>query len=193
MKKKIDTVVWEAQQWSGIEHLLLEQRTNEIIANGAIIMVDHDLPLRIHYIVRCNPRWAVRQVYIDLPGRAGARQQLNADGTGHWAKTPARRLASLDGCIDVDIAATPFTNTLPIRRLALQPGQSAEIKVAYITIPELSFRMERQPYTCLEAYFEGGRYRYEGLSSGFTAELTVDGDGLVIDYAEIWRRLWPHL
>jgi hypothetical protein len=48
-----------------------------------------------------------------------------------------------------------------------------------------------QRYTCLEARPEGGRYRYENTASGFTAELTVDAAGLVIDYAELWKRLWP--
>jgi hypothetical protein len=38
---------------------------------------------------------------------------------------------------------------------------------------------------------EGGRYRCESLDSGFTTELTGDAAGLVVDYAELWRRLWP--
>jgi hypothetical protein len=187
-------IIWAIQgDGSGMEHLWLEQRTNEIIADGTVILVENDLPQRIRYTIRCDLNWAARQVFVQVESTTEAKLRLNADGTGNWTRKPGRLLASLDGCIDVDIAATPFTNTLPIRRLALQPGQSAEIKVAYITIPELSFRMERQRYTCLERFPEGGRYRYEGLSSGFTAELTVDTDGLVIDYAEIWRRLWPHL
>src|SRR6266851_3870292 len=41
---------------------------------------------------------------------------------------------------------------------------------------------------------DGGRYRYESLKqgvSGFTAELPVDRDGLVGDYPEVFRRVWP--
>ncbi|HEY7358005.1 MAG TPA: putative glycolipid-binding domain-containing protein, partial [Ktedonobacterales bacterium] len=64
-------------------------------------------------------------------------------------------------------------------------------KVAYINIPTLSLSPAMQRYTCLEARPEGGRYRYENTASGFTAELTVDAAGLVIDYAELWKRLWP--
>jgi hypothetical protein len=41
---------------------------------------------------------------------------------------------------------------------------------------------ERQRYGCLEAQADGGLYRFEALPSGFTAELPVDADGLVIDY-----------
>ena len=48
-----------------------------------------------------------------------------------------------------------------------------------------------QRYTCLETHPQGGRYRYESLSSGFTAELAIDAAGLVIDYQDLWKRLWP--
>jgi hypothetical protein len=34
-------------------------------------------------------------------------------------------------------------------------------------------------------------YKYEGLESGFTAELQTDRDGLVLDYPDLWRRVWP--
>jgi hypothetical protein len=191
MQNARQIVVWQAQQWSGMEYLRLEEREGEVVADGTIIMVEDNLPLRITYAIRCAPNWAVRQVSIQVEGYAAPRRRLTADGLGHWAKTPGRPQPALDGCIDVDIAATPFTNTLPIRRLALQPGESAEIKVAYITIPELAYYTAMQRYTCLEARPEGRRYRYESLSSGFTAEITVDAAGLVVDYADIWRRLWP--
>ena len=41
--------------------------------------------------------------------------------------------------IDVDISATPFTNTLPIRRLGLQPGEFAELDVAFVDAPAMRF------------------------------------------------------
>ncbi len=185
------TIVWEAQRWSGMEYLRLEERASEAIADGTVIMVEDNLPLRIVYRIRCDARWAVRQVSVEVDGCATPKRQLSADGAGIWHKAPGILLEEVAGCIDVDIAATPFTNTLPIRRLALQPGESSEIKVAYLTIPELSLSAARQRYTCLETRPEGRRYRYESLDSGFTAELTVDAAGLVIDYQELWKRLWP--
>ncbi|MGD1879600.1 MAG: hypothetical protein ACFB13_19120 [Kiloniellaceae bacterium] len=35
------------------------------------------------------------------------------------------------------------------------------------------------------------RGRYEGLFRNITAELPVDGDGLVMDYPETFKRSWP--
>ena len=34
------------------------------------------------------------------------------------------------------------------------------------------------------------RYRFEVLPRGFAAELLVDADGLVIDYPQLFRRVW---
>lgn len=182
------SIMWAQVGETGLEQLHLSQRKDEIIADGLVLLKEQDVPMRVHYIVRCDSKWIAREVSLHVVGLAGARQRLTSDGTGHWFRK-GQKLAALDGCLDVDINVTPFTNTLPIRNLALQPGESAEISVVYLTVPELSFRPARQRYTCLELTPEGGRYRYEGLDTGFTREITVDADGLVINYPDIWRRV----
>jgi hypothetical protein len=113
-----------------------------------------------------------------------------SDGEGRWATDAGERLEHLGGCLDVDISATPFTNTLPIRRLGMKEGESAEVVVVYVALPEIEIRTARQRYTCLRRRTEGDLYRYESLSSDFTAELPVDSDGLVADYPGVFRRVW---
>ena len=73
-----------------------------------------------------------------------------------------------DGCIDVDISAAPFTNTLPIRRLGLMKGERREIRVAYLALPALTVEPADQAYTCIEPQ---RRYLYEKLFRQFQAEL----------------------
>ena len=93
---------------------------------------------------------------------------------------------------DIDIEITPFTNSLPVRRLNLAAGESAEIEAAYVAFPELTVGPARQRYSCLErAGPTGSRYRYENPASGFTAELELDRDGLVLDYPALFQRSWP--
>ena len=89
---------------------------------------------------------------------------------------------------DIDIMTTPFTNTLPIRRLALPPDAATVLRVVYIRIPELSVEAFDQEYTRLDPAMPPRRFRYRSLASGFTAELAVDAGGLVIDYPGLWRR-----
>jgi uncharacterized protein len=104
------------------------------------------------------------------------------------AYSAKQAFSTLDGCLDLDISRTPFTNTLPIRRVALAPGESTDLLVAYTSVPDLSIRPVRQRYTCLSRTPSDGTYRYEGLESNFTADLLVDEKALVVDYPGIWKR-----
>jgi len=88
--------------------------------------------------------------------------------------------------IDIDLSATPFTNTLPIRRLKLKAGQSAEIVTVYILVPALTITTDPQRYTCIEPL---KRYRYESRDSDFRRDIEVDGRGLVVTYPGLFRRL----
>jgi hypothetical protein len=115
---------------------------------------------------------------------------LLADGEGYWTTHSGESVPGLEGCVDVDISATPFTNTLPIRRLGLAPGESADLSVAYVDIDEMRAWREEQRYTRLKKNSEDALYKYESLDSGFTADLPVDTDGLVLDYPGLFRRVF---
>ncbi|PLS83873.1 MAG: hypothetical protein CYG60_20870 [Actinobacteria bacterium] len=130
---------------------------------------------------------AVRVSAAD-PGSSALVIDLIADGEGNWTTRSGEAVPGLKGCTDVDISATPFTNTLPIRRLGLAPGESAELSVAYVDVGEMRAWTEGQRYTCLRQDAEGGLYKYESLDGGFTADLPVDADGLVLNYPGLFRR-----
>ncbi len=184
-------VIWSRLDAPGLEHLRLEHDDEGVAADGLIIAMDGQRPIRLRYQLNCDADWRVRTVALAKMGEAGRQIELYADGAGHWTDAAGRPIAALDGCIDVDISVTPFTNTLPNRRLGLKPGEVAEILVAYIAAETMEVRPMRQRYTCIELGPESARYRYESVESGFTAELTVNADGLVIEYPQLWRMVWP--
>jgi hypothetical protein len=183
-------VMWAPWEGPGLEHLRLVTSGSGIVANGLVIGLEAGRPFRIGYEVRCDERWRVREVRVATPDSERPVLKLLTDGEGQWKRGGGEPVPELDGCIDVDISATPFTNTLPIRRLGLKPGESEELAVTYIRVPELLVGPERQRYGYLEAQADGGLYRFEALPSGFTAELPVDAEGLVIDYPGLFRRAW---
>ena len=80
-------------------------------------------------------------------------------------------------------AFTPATNTLPIRRLGLDVGEEAEIHVAWPVWPDLTLQRTLQRYTRLAE----DRYRYR--QDEFDAGLTVDRQGLVLEYEGLWRAI----
>ena len=184
------TILWTPWAGPGLEHLRLVQGTDLILADGLIIGVAEESgqPFRAHYTIQCDAHWHVRELRIDMLDAANRRLDLMSDGAGHWADDTGAPLPGLAGCFDVDISATPFTNTLPIRRLALPPGAAADINVVYIMLPELTVVPGMQRYTCL-ANDAGARYRFESRSHDFTAELPVDAQGLVEDYPGLFRRV----
>ncbi len=96
--------------------------------------------------------------------------------------------ADLAGCIDIDIRATPFTNTLPIRRAVMQEDAPMRFRMAYIDIPSLAVSALDQEYVRLDPASPPRRFLYRNLVSPFEAELSLDADGVVIDYPPVWRR-----
>jgi hypothetical protein len=185
-----DNILWATQQEAGLEHLHLQQNDEGISADSVVIGVHQNIPFRVWYEIHTDSNWKVKRCSLRLLGANNQQITLQADSANHWTDAAATPLPALDGCIDVDISVTPFTNTLPIRRLPLNPGQSVDIVVVYIAVPTLEVKPAPQRYTCLESSAEGGLYRYESLTSGFTRDLRVDAQGLVIDYPDIWKRLY---
>ncbi len=182
-------VLWTPLQQIGLEQLHLVENDTGVIADGLVLGIEHATPFRLWYQVQTDSDWHVRECHLQVGGEKGQALHLFPDGLGYWTDAAGIAYSTLDGCLDVDISTTPFTNTLPIRRLALAPGESADLLVAYITVPELSVRPVQQRYTCLSRTASGGLYRYEGLDRGFTADLHVDTQGLVVDYPGIWKRV----
>ena len=181
-------VLWTPLQQTGLEQLHLVENETSIVADGLVLGIEHATPFRLWYQVRTDSTWNVRECLLQVGGEQGQTVHLYADGQGHWTDAEGIACSHLDGCLDLDISRTPFTNTLPIRRLVLTPGESADLLVAYITVPDLSLRPVRQRYTCLSHTASGGIYRYENVENNFTADLPVDAQGLVVDYPGIWKR-----
>lgn len=182
-------IIWSHLEMPGMEHCRIVMRPGEIVADGVVLGVENGLAFRLRYEVRCDSQWRVRQVEADIMSD-GRGLSLSSNGEGRWLDEAGRAVPALDGCLDVDITATPFTNTLPIRRLALKRGESADIDVAYITIPELQVTPDEQRYTFVEADDTCGRYKFEQRDGGFTATLQVDAEGFVEEYPGLFRRVW---
>lgn len=185
-------ILWSPWDAPGLEHLHLHQGPDGVAADGLIIGVHEQTPFRARYTIHCTRQWELREVRVGLLDDASADLHLLTDGAGHWMTSGGEALAALQGCLDVDISATPFTNTLPLRRHPLAPGESVTLDMVYIALPQMSMRVTRQRYTCLEVTAAGERYRFESLRDGvstFTADLPVDREKLVIDYPHLFKRL----
>lgn len=168
----------------GLEHLLLAERA----ADSVVLAFDEEgRPFRLTYRLSWDDSWRLREAELAVATERATRSLvLQADGQGHWRDGDGRALDELEGCVDIDIWPTPFTNSFPIRRKPLALGERQQFRMAWIFAPDLTVHPQPQAYTRL-----GDRlYLFENLDgSGFSAKLAVDEDGIVLDYPDLFRRV----
>jgi hypothetical protein len=178
------TVMWRSKRWPGLEHLVVRASGDGIVADGTVIARLDGKPVCLRYAIACDAEWNAHALTVDLVG-SGRRVALRAERPGMWCDAEGQPVPDLDGCVDVDLALTPFTNTLPIARIAWNPGQSRVLRVVYVAPPSYEPRAVDQRYTCLERTVDGAVFRYEAGS--FRADLRVDPRGIVQDYPGLWE------
>ncbi|CAM3731608.1 putative glycolipid-binding domain-containing protein [Nocardiopsis rhodophaea] len=144
------------------------------------VVVDRGARYSCRFTVWADLAWATRGARVEILSPDGVRTLELASKGAHWTRD-GKPAPDLDGCVDVDVASTPLTNTLPIRRLGLSPGESREIPVAWIDIPDLRVHRTTQRYTRHQSSEGRGRYVY-GDPGNISYELTVDRHGLIVDY-----------
>ncbi len=131
------------------------------------------------YTLHATHDWEFRDITIRANGR-----KLEVRRTGEVWEVSGQLRSDLQEAYEVDISASPPSNTLPIRRLHLAVGVSADITTAYIRIPELDVVTDPQRYTRISQ----NEYLYESRDSDFRRTVTVDGEGLVIEYPGLFIR-----
>lgn len=178
--------MWRRLDAVGLEHVRVEPVASGITASGLVLGVEAGRVYRFEYEIRTDARGHVTRFRVTDLLSPGALD-LHADGDGAWFDD-GRELEALRDCLDLDFAVTPFTNTLPVRRLGLDVGASAEIDVVYIDAPEVVVRRARQRYTRLPDGPTGRQFRFEALDSGYTNVVTVDEMGLVLAYPDLFER-----
>src|SRR5579871_960374 len=117
-------IVWRNLLTGGTEYFELRRQGDCHVLRGKIVSVlEPAQPLFVSYEIACDKQWHTRHAQI-LQVNAGQQSELKIETSGaDWIVngTPA---PELHGCIDIDLSASPSTNTLPLRRLQLQRGQS---------------------------------------------------------------------
>jgi len=92
-----------------------------------------------------------------------------------------------DGAVDVNVAFSPLFNALPVRRLGLHrtPAEH-DLSTVFVVLPTLDVQLVHQTYRTVSV---AEQPVVAFSAGGFGAELTLDTDGLVIDYPGLARRL----
>ncbi len=170
------TVLWRAADATSFERAVLAADPAGFHLAGTTLAAVAGDPVEIRYSILTDPAWRTRVVGVHFQAASGNRRlALRGDGEGNWTSGDEAR-PEFAGAVDVDLAFTPATNTLPIRRLDLDVGETAQITVLRVDAVAREMALVGQRYTRLDA----DHYRYE--AGEFAADLTVDQEGMVVDY-----------
>ncbi len=177
-------ILWTGREYYSLENCLINVDEKGAEINSVIIGTYESKIYRVEYQIKTNENWET--IFFELKSRHSNNTQdleFASDGQGNWFSNN-KKMDQYSGCIDIDIPLTPFTNTLPIKRLQLRQGEQQQIRVIYIDVLEGEINPVHQKYSCLSPT----EYQYENVPNDFEATITVDDCGLVKDYPGLFVR-----
>jgi hypothetical protein len=178
-------LVWHGVEKWLAEHAQVDLHDDGVLATGVQLGVAPE-PYLVEYRLDAPSDWITRRLEVEASG-AGWRRSLTLehDGAGRWTAN-GERLPDVDGALDCDLAFSPLTNLMPVRRSALheRPGQE-DLVMAWVSVPDLRVHASPQRYEHVRL----GVVRYISRDGDFTSELEVDSDGLVVRYPRLAERV----
>jgi uncharacterized protein len=149
--------------------------------SGRVVLFEQQ-PGWLEYSIDCAHEWVTSRARVqgDIDGRE-IDVTIRVEDE-RWSMNGSDE-SKVHGCVDVDLNFSPSTNLLPIKRLALEVGESATVRAAWLRFPMFTLEPLEQTYTRLAE----NEYRY--ASGNFEGKLLVDDFGLPVDYAGVWKRV----
>jgi hypothetical protein len=192
-------LVWAGTDAWRAESALVAAGEGRFAATGVQLGV-LPVPYRLDYRLEAGPAWVTRLLDVTAVGRGWRRSaRLTRDDAGQWTyravalgesdlPEPVCDPGSFEGALDCDLGLSPLTNTMPMLRQGLHESPGAvDLTMAWMSVPDLAVAASAQRYDYVGTTAAGSAVRFS--SGSFVADLTVDGDGFVIDYPGLARRV----
>jgi uncharacterized protein len=190
--------VWAKDDPFGTEYAEIALSRESLEATGLAIGSE-PLPYRLEYELTTTERYLTKKLIVSSRGPTWHRRLVleRNPTSGTWSCTadadgdvdlpaPGCDAAKLNGALDCDLSLSPLTNSMPVLRHALHTEHgSIDFLMAWVAVPELTVTPSPQRYT----FVRPGVVRYESLDSDFVAEITLDAQGIVLDYPGIARTI----
>ena len=155
---------------------------------GTSVAVDGGAVWTVDYEITVDRELGTRAARITGRSASGRHELLiEGDGSGGWRVDGVVR-DELNGCMDVDLEASAFTNTLPVRRLPLAIGEESDAPAVYVRAEDLLVERLEQHYTRIEGSGQNTRYDYSSPRFDYADVLVYDESGLIVDYPGLATR-----
>lgn len=181
-------LTWRSHNATRMESVRVILTGNRIRASGRIIAGDSDEhpAFSASYDLVTDESGVTKRLSLRSTVAAGERHaSIARDEENYWlidaGGTHVR--STFGGALDVDVVLSPFFNTLPIRRYGLaQAAEDVQVPVVYVRLPDLLVQEASLTYS-------SGADGIHVLSPVSSATVTVDPDGLVLDYPGLAERI----
>jgi hypothetical protein len=177
-------LLWSGLEYHSLENCLVTTTETGTLINSVIVGSYEGKIYRIEYRIETNELWET--VFFEVKSQHSNQLDYftyQSDGKGKWM-SKGKPAPQFEGCIDIDIPLTPFTNSLPINRLKLNQQEVGQIQVIYLDLLERQIKPVRQQYRRLS----DTTYRYQNVPNDFEAVISVDELGLVMNYPQLFVR-----
>ena len=192
--------------WSGLdswraEVVSLELSADGIAATGTQLGAD-PVGYRLDYQLKAGPEFITQMLIVDVVGEGwGRRLRLVRHADGNWTcdteargdaplPPPGGDVEAVSGALDCDLARSPLTNLMPVRRHRLleRPGE-ADFLMAWVSVPDLGLHPSEQRYEHVGRDADHAVVRYVGRHRDFVGDIVFDRDGVVEYYPDLARRV----
>lgn len=171
---------WRRVDEPGLELMALSREASRLHVQSALIHAGaEDFGIRYHW--ELDPAWRTRTLRIERTDAIEKSLLIERIGDTSW-RIDGEDRPDLAGCHEVDLSATPFCNSLAIRRLGEAGG---ELLALFVDAPALTCQPSRQRYEPLGP--RAWSYVDKGVSAGFTARLDLDDEGFVEKYEHLFE------
>lgn len=179
------TLLWQRLDNPGLEQAEVETGDGlSLMASGSLLHADTGISLR--YRIELDQLGRLSHAHFDTSAPSAHQLTLHHTEDGIWLVNGQPEPAWSD-CQELDLQACGLSNSFPIRRLKLAVGESVQLAMLFVRLPELSPSICPQRYTRLPDCDKQACYRYE--SPGCTANIIVDEQGFTLHYSDFLQRL----
>ena len=173
---------WRRLDRPGCDAALLRSSDGGWLLKGAAAFDHEGGSAAVAYQVEVDARWETKRGLISgFLGDQTIQHEIRRDNTG-W-RLNGLPVEGLEHLVDLDYGFTPATNVLQLSRIALKPGQSEEVPVAWFDLDSASLTELPQRY---ERRSEAS-YWYEAPTVPYQNLLQIAPNGFVRSYPELWR------
>jgi len=182
------SIVWEGLYHDTEEHCSVNYLEGAIMVRSELEGWALTTPVYMEYVLRLGKDWKVTEVDINFTvGEATHTYLFFRDAAAGWTDADGNAYPEFAGCDFIDISLTPFTNSLPINGLQWQEEGKREVEVLYIDVLANQLRKDTQHYTRNGPH----NFIFENDGGNFIANITVNDDGFVTNYPELFEMLKP--